>query len=253
MTRHEELPASVTTAWGLREGATRPRRHGLSLQRIVEAGIRVATAEGLPAVSMNRVAAELGAAPMSLYRHLTAKDELLAHMMDTAYAPAPDPPPPGESWRDGLDRWAGTHLAVVRRHPWLLRIPIGGPPMMPNQLLWFERGLACLRDTRLVAAEKPSVLLLINGFVRNQATLEADLMIAARSSGVAPEQAGAAYSRMLSRLADTERFPAVRALVDAHVFDGEGTVIDDFRFGLDRILDGVEVLVRDREQGRAAP
>jgi AcrR family transcriptional regulator len=253
MARDEELPVSVATAWGLREGATRPRPRGLSLQRIVEAGIRVATAEGLPAVSMNRVAAELGAAPMSLYRHLTAKDELLAHMMDTAYAPVPDPPAPAESWRDGLNRWAGTHIAIVRRHPWLLRIPIGGPPMMPNQVLWFERGLACLRDTRLVPAEKPSVLLLINGFVRNQATLEADLTIAARASGIAPEQAGGAYSRLLSRLADAERFPAVRALVDAHVFDGEGSVIDDFRFGLDRILDGVEALVRAREAQRAGP
>lgn len=251
MTPNEELPASVAAAWGLRESAARPRALGLSLGRIVAAGIRVATADGLAAVSMNRVAAELGAAPMSLYRHFTAKDELLAHMMDTAYAPVPATPDLGEPWRDGLSRWASDHLAIVRRHPWLLRIPIGGPPLMPNHVLWFERGLACLRDTRLHPQEKPSVLLLVNGFVRNQATLEADLMIAARAAGVALEQAGVHYSRMLSRLAAAERFPAIRALIDARVFDGDGTVIDDFRFGLDRILDGVEVLVRAREAASA--
>lgn len=243
----------MATAWGLREGASRPRARGLSLGRIVDAGIRVATADGLAAVSMNRVAAELGAAPMSLYRHLTAKDELFAHMMDTAYGQVPAPPEPGESWRDGLNRWAGAHMAIVRRHPWLLRIPIGGPPLMPNHVLWFERGLQCLRDTRLSPPEKPSVLLLINGFVRNQATLEADLTIAARASGVQPEEAGLAYGRTLSRLADANRFPAVRALLDARVFEGEGTVIDDFRFGLDRILDGIEVLVRARDREAGAP
>jgi AcrR family transcriptional regulator len=245
MTDNEELPVAVAAAWGLREGA-RPRARGLSLGRIVDAGIRVAIAEGLAAVSMNRVAAELGAAPMSLYRHLTAKDELLAHMVDTAYASAPAPPEAGESWRDGLNRWASGHLVVLRRHPWILRIPIGGPPIMPNHVLWFERGLACLRDTRLLPAEKPSVLLLVNGFVRNQATLEADLTIAARAAGVAPEEAGAAYSRRLARLTGAERFPAIRALLEAHVFDGSATIVDDFRFGLDRILDGVEALVRAR-------
>ena len=253
MTQSEELPASVATAWGLRDSAARPRARGLSLRRIVEAGIRVATADGLAAVSMNRVATELGAAPMSLYRHLTAKDELLAHMMDTAFAPVPEPPEPGESWRAGLNRWASAHLAIVRRHPWVLRIPVGGPPTMPNHVLWFERGLACLRDTRLRAAEKPSVLLLVDGFVRNRATLEADLMIAARASGVPPEQAGVAYSRLLARLTDADRFPAVRELLEARVFDGEDTVIDDFRFGLDRILDGIEVLVRARDREPGAP
>ena len=73
----------------------RPRAGGPSLQRIVEAAIGVATAEGLPSVSMNRVAAELGAAPMSLYRHLSAKDELLAHMVDAVYGLVPDAPAPG--------------------------------------------------------------------------------------------------------------------------------------------------------------
>jgi AcrR family transcriptional regulator len=252
MTRKDQLPASVSTAWGLRESAARPRARGLSLGRIVEAGIRVATSDGLAAVSMNRVAAELGAAPMSLYRHLTAKDELLAHMMDTAFAQVPDPPAPGESWRAGLDRWASAHMTIVRRHPWLLRIPVGGPPLMPNHVLWFERGLACLRDTRLEPAEKPSVLLLIDGYVRSRATLEADLLIAARASGVPPEEAGLAYSRTLSQLADAGRFPAVRALLEARVFDGDGTVIDDFRFGLERILDGIDVLVRARQAGTAS-
>jgi AcrR family transcriptional regulator len=245
----EEVPATLAAAWGLRAGPSRPRPGGLSLARIVAAGIRLATAEGLGAVSMNRVAGELGAATMSLYRHVASKDELIAQMMDAAFA---DPPPQsalGDDWRAVLAHWATAYVMVLRRHPWLVRVPIGGPPLMPNQVLWFERGLACLRETALAEAEKPSVLLLVNGFVRNQATLEADLQIAARASGVSPEQAGQGYSDLLARLIDAERFPAIQALLTARVFSGDGTVHDDFQFGLDRILDGIEVLVRARAGG----
>jgi AcrR family transcriptional regulator len=242
----EQLPASVTAAWGIREGAPRRRPHGLSLERIVTAGIRVAASEGLAGVSMNRVARELGAAPMSLYRHLTAKEELLAHMVDATFAEAPRPPEPGEGWRAGLARWASAYFVILRRHPWLVRVPIGGPPVMPNQVLWFERGLACLGGTRLAEAEKPSTLLLVNGFVRNHATLESDLLIAARASGVSPETVGANYGAMLARLTDAERFPALHALLAARVFSGDAPIRDDFQFGLDRILDGIDVLVRAR-------
>jgi AcrR family transcriptional regulator len=242
----QHVPASVATAWGLRAAAPRPRKHGLSLQRIVEAGIRVAASDGLAAVSMSRVASELGAATMSLYRHLSAKDELLAHMVDAAFVDAPPPFGPDDTWRAGLSRWSTSHLAVLRRHPWLVRVPISGPPLMPNQVLWFERGLACLRDTRLAEAEKPSVLLLVNGFVRNQATLEADLMLAARTAGLSPEHVGASYSDLLARLTDAPRFPAIHRLLSAGVFAGEGAIEDDFQFGLDRILDGIDVLIRAR-------
>jgi AcrR family transcriptional regulator len=242
----EDIPRSVAAAWHGREPGTRGRRPGLSLAAIVDAGLRVAVADGLAAVSMSRVATELGAATMSLYRHVSAKDELLAHMVDAAFAHPPDAPAPDESWRAGLTRWATAHLAVLRRHRWLVRVPISGPPLMPHQVLWFERGLQCLRATRLPEPEKPSVLLLVNGFVRNQATLEADLMQAAHASGIALEHAGAAYARLLGRLIDAERFPAIHAVLAARTFDPPGTPADDVAFGLDRILDGIEVLVHAR-------
>jgi AcrR family transcriptional regulator len=242
----DEIPRSVAAAWHGREPGTRGRRPGLSLAAIVDAGLRVAVTDGLAAVSMGRVAKELGAATMSLYRHVSAKDELLAHMVDAAFGAAPDEPAPDESWRAGLTRWADAHLAVLRRHRWLVRVPISGPPLMPNQVLWFERGLQCLRATPLPEPEKPAVLLLVNGFVRNEATLEADLLQAAQASGVALEHAGAAYGRLLGRLTGPDRFPAIHAVLAARAFDPPGTTADDVRFGLDRILDGIEVLVRTR-------
>src|SRR4051812_37540306 len=83
-------------------GRPTPRRSapegGLGVEGIVAAGIAVADAEGLAALSMRRVAAELGAAPMSLYRHVADKDALLMAMMDAAISELAFPEPP-EAWR----------------------------------------------------------------------------------------------------------------------------------------------------------
>ena len=210
------------------------------------AGIEVASADGLPAVSMSRVASELGAATMALYRHVSSKDELLAHMIDAALGALPAPLAADETWRQGLTRWALAHLAVLRRHPWILRVPISGPPLMPNEVAWFELGLTCLRATGLDERVKPPVLMLISGFVRNYATLEADLQTAARVAGTAPAEAGAVYARSLARLAEPSRFPAIHAVLAAGTFDGPEAPLDDVPFGLERILDGIDVLIRAR-------
>ena len=248
-----QLPASVSAAWGLKEGTARRRPLGLSLERIVGAGIRVATSEGLAALSMNRVARELGAAPMSLYRHLTAKDELLAHMVDAVFAEVPPAPEPGQSWRSGLARLGlGTSRGAAPP-------PVAGPHPDRRPSADAEPGALVRARRRLPAryavaeAEKPSTLLLVNGFVRNQATLEADLMIAARASGTSPEAVGAGYGALLARLTDADRFPAIHALLAARVFSSDGAIEDDFQFGLDRILDGIDVLVRARAADAAAP
>ena len=240
----ELVPPIVEAAWGRRTPSGRGPRPGLTLERIVEAGVRVASAEGIGAVSMNRVARELGAATMALYRHVAAKDELLALMVDAAFR---EPPPKaGTQWRAALAVWSAAHLAVLRRHPWLVRVPIGGPPMLPHQVAWFEAGLACLARTNLAEGEKVAVLLLLNGFVRNEATLSANLRTAADASGASPRDAGAVYGRLLGRLIDPVRFPGLTAVLAARVFDGPDEDGDDvgFTFGLERLLDGIAVLVR---------
>ncbi|PZF90627.1 TetR/AcrR family transcriptional regulator, partial [Micromonospora deserti] len=84
-----DLPESVEIAWGLRERPGKGPRRSLTLEQVVAAGIRVAETEGLPAVSMSRVAGELGVATMSLYRYVSAKSDLLELMADAAYG---DPP-----------------------------------------------------------------------------------------------------------------------------------------------------------------
>ena len=242
------VPDAVAAAWGVRD---RTRRKGpkpaLTLSRIVRSAIRLADAEGLEAISMARVAAEAGTAPMSLYRHVSGKEQLLELMGDAAWGAPPSPPAPGESWREGLSRWAWAMRRAATRHPWAARLPITSLPVLPNQVAWFENALTCMRDTGLSEARKASVILLLSGYVRNVATTEMDIAAAMRDSGLAPDAWMARYGTMLRELTDAKRFPALAAFLDAGVFDVADGPDDEFVFGLERILDGVAALV---ERGR---
>jgi len=238
------LPDSIAAAWGVRERPHKGPKPALSLERIVAAAVRIADADGLDAVSMGRVAAELGAAAMSLYRHVSAKEELLDLMVDAALGDSPDPLADGEGWRSGLSRWAWAMRASIRRHPWAIRIPLDSLPILPHAVAWFEHALACMQDTRLTEARKASVIMLLSGYVRNLAATEADITAAVMASGLSPDEWMASYPRMLSQLTDPRRFPALTAFIAAGVFDQADDPDDEFVFGLDRILDGITVLIQ---------
>jgi len=247
-----EVPATVAAAWGVRERPHKGPKPALSLARIVDAGMRVADTEGLDAVSMGRVAASLGTAPMSLYRHVSAKEELLRLMVDAAWGDSPGPLAAGEDWRAGLARWARAMRAALRRHPWAARLPISGLPILPREIAWFEDALACLAGTGLTEARKASVIMLLSGYVRNLATTEADIATAVAASGLAADEWMASYPRMLGQLTDPRRFPALTAFLAAGVFEAADEPDDEFVFGLDRILDGVGALVSRLRPAEAA-
>ena len=237
-----DLPASLAAAWGVHHRPSRGPKPGLSLERIVSAAVRVAGSEGLAAVSMSRVAAELGTGPMSLYRDVAGKDELLALMVDAAHGPPPAGPP-DEDWRAGLTRWSWAIRAAYQRHPWVLQIPIRGLPSLPNEVAWFEEGLRCLAGTGLAEAAKGSVILLVTGHVRNAATIDTDIEAAIRASGQTPDEWMSSYARTITRLADPQRFPALTKFIAAGVFDRADPPDTEFSFGLERILDGIAALV----------
>ncbi|MEE1940243.1 TetR/AcrR family transcriptional regulator [Streptomyces sp. TRM 70361] len=242
-----DLPPGLETAWGLRGRPGKGPRPGLSVDRIVDAAVGLANAEGLPAVSMGRIAGALGVSTMSLYRYVSSKEELLVLMQDAAYGLPPAGPPPEEGWRAALAHWARAMREVLYGNLWMLRVPIASPPTTPRALAWMERGLVCLRDTALDEGEKIETILLVSGFVRSEATMTADIVSAARASGRTVEETMAAYSRLLARLADPERFPAVNEVLRAGVMTEEGAPDEEFAFGLERLLDGIEVLVAARD------
>ncbi|MEU0668983.1 TetR/AcrR family transcriptional regulator [Streptomyces lavendulocolor] len=237
------LSASLEAAWGLRERPGKGPRPGLSLERIVDAAVGLAAAEGLGAVSMGRVAKELGASTMSLYRYVGAKDELYVLMLDRAIGAPPPPPAPGTGWREALGAWAWQQRDALRRNLWALRVPVSGPPITPNSVAWWERGMVALDGTGLDEGAKISVILLVSGYVRSEAGLMADLDAAIRATGGTPQQVMSRHARTLRRLADPDRYPAVARMLASGVMDEPDDPDFEFTFGLDRVLDGIQVLV----------
>ncbi|WP_214411155.1 TetR/AcrR family transcriptional regulator [Sphaerisporangium fuscum] len=233
-----ELPHTLEVLWGRSKRRARGPAQALSLERIVSAAIDIADEEGLQALSMARLAERLGCGTMSLYRHVANKDELQTFMLDAV----PSLPPGidcAEGWRAGLSLWATALLAVYHEHPWVLQIT-GGPPLEPGQLAWLDAGLRTLDGTPLHPREKMQVIMLVLHYVRG----ETQLTTAAAAAGEGPGE----YGPLLARLVTAERFPALAEAITAGVFSEhpEEDPATDTRFGLDRILDGVEALIRQR-------
>jgi AcrR family transcriptional regulator len=234
------MPASIGLAWGLQERPARGPRRGLSLDRVVAAGIKVALTDGLGALSMGRVARELGVGTMSLYRYVSAKDDLLALMFDAGIGRPPAIDPDVHDWREGLTLWAEGIRAAYRRHPWSLRVPITAPPLGPNNVAWLEAALQALTGTPLSEQEKLSTVLLISGFVRNEATLTADIAASAGGEAVMP-----GYGTMLQAVLPQHGFEALKRAIASGALDDDDNLDSEFDFGLLRILDGVAALIEE--------
>jgi AcrR family transcriptional regulator len=222
---------TVEFLWSERSRPTRGPKPALTLDRIADAAIAVADAEGLAAVSMQRVAADLGYTKMSLYRYLPGKAELVAVMLERGIGPAPQPA--GSDWRAGLTEWAERLFAIYLAHPWALGATVGARPLGPNELGWMESAVAQL-PPGLTGAERMDAVAVIAGHVR---------AIAGQAASRQPEaEIGAAIGLVLREHAD--RFPAVAAAMADMSTRGGGD--QAFAFGLQRILDGLAVLIAAR-------
>lgn len=248
MTDAPDLPARIALAWGVAERPERTPKRELSIERIVDAAIEIADADGLGAVSMAKVAQRLGFTTMSLYRYVTSKDDLLLLMqeavLDVEFPPAHEPP----DWRAELRTWAQFTMAVFATHPWFLDVPVTGVPLTPNNLRGADTCLRAMRSTPLDEEEKMSVVLLLSGYARNAARLESDLARAADEADGGGAVDGSTFSDALRGLVDEVRFPYLRPLVLSGSYGAEGP-IDDTAWGLERILDGLAVYIEARDAG----
>ncbi|MFI9010122.1 TetR/AcrR family transcriptional regulator [Actinosynnema sp. NPDC053489] len=240
MTEDDGLPAEIAMLWGLREPPRRGRKPSLTVGDITRAAMEVADAEGLGAVSMARVAKELGNSTMALYRHVDDKAALLKLMADAALDEPPEIPAGGD-WRAGLTSWATSVLTALRKHPWYSRVPLHGPPAGPRNLAWFDRALGTLADTPLEEAEKVGVVMGLITLVHGQLRFSVELMEGFQDN---PEAFGRTYGHALRVLVDPRRMPALARVVEAGVFDhderyDESDVDADFTFALGLYLDGV--------------
>ncbi|HCT76037.1 MAG TPA: TetR family transcriptional regulator [Micromonosporaceae bacterium] len=214
--------------WEGERRSGRGPKPALSLDRIVQAAIAIADAEGLGALSMQRVATDLGAGTMSLYRYVPGKEELINLMVDRVVG---DPPTlDSESWRTDLRTWAHASHDVFRRHPWSLSAVTGKRSLGPNETAWAESALAALSGTGLSPAERLKVVNVVNGQVRGAAQ-------------ISPGHGPVLNIEALSRPEVAQRFPSLMAVLSS---DEEFDMADVFEFGLQRILDGIDALLQTR-------
>src|SRR5947209_18452363 len=154
----QPLPPGLDLLWGRRRRSQRGPRPELPVGAIVDAAMAIADTDGLRAVSMARVAKDLGFTAMSLYRHVSSKEELLQLMWNASARGAEELELTGEGWRERLAMWARTQWEMLGRHPWITEMPMATPPMAPNSLTFVERGLEALDDTALPDADKLRVI-----------------------------------------------------------------------------------------------
>jgi len=251
----DEVPPTLGRLWRLRSGSRLGRPAELDVERIVRTAVDLADRDGLSAVTLSRVAKELGFTTMSLYRHVGSKDELYVLMGDHVLGAPPEIH--AADWRDGLRHWAVAHRQVHGRHEWLARLPVSGPPGGPNATAWLDVGLRVLRDTGLGWAAKVNVLTVLSGYVRSTALQSAELAAGRSRTGQGAAEVARGYGRAMARLVDRDRFPDAAALFASDLFESAPTRPaaqaepgPAFTFGLDLILDGVAAAV---DAARAEP
>jgi len=244
-----DLQRSLTLLWAARpEGQRGPRRQ-LSVERIAEAAVRVADADGLEALSMQRIAAELGYSTMSLYNHVPNKELLLEVAADVG-AGAPPDLDDTEDFRQAVQHWVGALWAGFQRRPWMLRVPIVHAPVGPNQLAWLDRLLRPLLAAGLVGGEARVAALHLTAVVRGTAQISMNMAGTHKTDDGIPRN-DTDLAQVVAEFLDPADYPALTAVHAAELaaappeHDGEELPFE-LSFGVNRFLDGVESWVARR-------
>ncbi|WP_406346191.1 TetR/AcrR family transcriptional regulator [Streptomyces sp. NBC_00648] len=211
----------------------RGRRPSFSRAAITAAAVTLADAEGLEAVTMRRVAAEVGAGVMSLYSYAPDKETLLELMVDHVSGELPATDPLTGDWRADLKTIARLQRDHMLRHPWLPTALATRRTPGPNTLAFLERALAALRPTGLDGAAKLEIFAQLTAFVSGHVSYEIAQAAATRS----PDR-GAAEARYLIAVAADGHHPELAEALSApgRALTPEAT----FTRFLNRLIDGLD-------------
>ena len=216
----------------------------LSRERVLRAAVALADGHGVEAISMRRIAQELGVVPMALYKHVANKDELLDGMVDVVVGEI-DPPAGGTDWKAAIRRRVLSARGALRRHPWASRVIESRTDPTPLVMAYMDSMIGMFRaggfsiDLTHHAMHAMGSRLL--GFTQELFDDSAEV-----GPGMAPE--------LLRELAG--RYPNITELVAAITHDQASVVgqgCDDqfeFEFALDLMLAGLERL-RDQAEATA--
>ena len=239
---------SLAVLWRTRERASRKGKPDLSVDRIARAAIDLADAAGIGALSMRRVADELGVGTMTLYTYVPGKSELLDVMIDTVAGETARPTEVAGGWRGRLTHVARENWALLNRHPWMLQIGKTRPPLGPMIMDKYEYELSTIDGIGLTDVEMDSVLTLVLGHAEISARRAADAAQTVEQSGLTDEQWWSASAPLLEPLLDGSRYPIAGRVGTAagEAYNAASDPKHEFEFGLERVLDGVQALLDSR-------
>ena len=206
---------------------------------ITAAAIRIADAEGIEAVSLRRVAGEMGTGTTTLYRYIATKDELFDLMIDSTFGERKPPTPTGD-WQADLRTTAHEYRVILLRHPWLAALPATRQPLGPNSLAWLDAAYATVDVLNLDADEAMAQVGTLLTFVRGHAMEELTEQETARRSGLdmtAWLKTQAQYGELVIGSGDYPHLS--RIMIEAETPHAEDRFERTFRRGLDHILTGL--------------
>lgn len=232
--------------------APRAAEPELTPGRIVEAALAIADQEGIDALSMRAVAARLGVGTMSLYRHVTSKEDLITWMADAAFGEVTYPSPAPTGWRPRLEVAGRLLWDLFKRHPWLAGLqPITRPILVPNLLTHAEWALSSLDHHGLSTTEIITLHALLWSFLQGVAVnIESELRAAAATGLTGDEWMSRTQLDTYESLMATGRYPTferVTRILQRDRYDLELDLL--FEEGLAALLDGLALRL-DRPTAR---
>ncbi|MBL1076265.1 TetR/AcrR family transcriptional regulator C-terminal domain-containing protein [Nocardia sp. 2] len=241
---------TIELLWGLPAKPRRGPKPKLTVDDIAATAIRLADTDGLAAVTLRRVAEELGVTAMSLYGYVPSKAELLDLIADRVLRNYPGPDSdatPAVGWRPRLESIARANWSLYLAHPWLLQIAASRPVPGPNLTAKYDYELTAVDGLGLADTDMDLIIALINDYVRGAARTAVDAARAEAETGSTDQQWWEAIGPALAQAADPARFP-VASRVGSAAGAEYGSAVDParaFEFGLRRLLDGLERFIDD--------
>jgi AcrR family transcriptional regulator len=209
-----------------------PRKR-LSRARVLEAAVALADRIGLEAFSMRGLAQELGVVPMALYKHFANKDDLLDGMVDVVFGEMQFPAE-GEHWRATLRRRGITTREALKRHGWAIGLMESRHPG-PANLRHHNATMGCLREAGFSFEMAIHAYSVQDAYIYGFALQEKDLGFET------PQSAGKAARRRADAIGALDDYPYLAEIATKLPQSGYNPA-DEFAWGLDLILDGLDQL-----------
>ncbi len=225
---------------------------GLTAGRIVAVAVTIADAEGLDGLSMRRVATDLGAAPMSLYRHVADKDDLLLQMMDAVMRQEWQPPAsPPTGWRARLELAGRALWTAFRRHPWLApALSLTRPQPIAGGMAYTEWVLAALDGLGMDLPAMFDVHLTLFNYARGTAVNLEPEAVAQAVTGLDNEEWMQTQEVALRSIVGAGDFPHFERILS---MDVDLDLDAMFERGLGYLLDGLSVALDTPNRGAGRP